>query len=79
MLNRPIYVGFSVLELSKLLMYKFHYEYVKNKFDAKVLFTDTDSLVHEIKTKDVYKDSYQDKYVFEFSEYPVNSKYFDET
>ena len=72
-------MGFSVLELIKLLMYKFHYEYVKNKFYAKLLFTDTNSLVYEIKTKDVYEDSYQDKNVFDFSEYPVNSKLFDET
>ena len=66
-LNKPIYVGFSILELSKLLMYNFYYEYVKSKFDAKLLFTDTDSLVYEIKGKDVYEVSYSDKH-FDFSE-----------
>ena len=78
-LKKPIYVGFSLLELSKLLMYKFHYEYIKNKFDAKLLFSDTESLVYEIKTKYVYEDSYQGKDLFDFSDYPVNSKFFDET
>ena len=48
-LNKPIYVEFSILELSTLLMYKFNYDYVLKTFnDAKLLFTDTDSLVYEI-------------------------------
>ena len=76
-LNKPVYVGFSILDLSKLLMYEFHYKYLKSKFDAKLLFTDTDSLVYEIKTKDVYEDTYGDKNLFDFSDYPLNSKFFD--
>ena len=78
-LDKPIYVGFSILELSKLLMYKFHYEHVKQKFDAKLLFIDTDSLVYEIKGEDVYEKSFQDKELFDFSEYPVNSRFYDPT
>ena len=76
-LNKPVYVGFSILDLSKLLMYEFHYKYIKSKFDAKVLFTDTDSLVYEIKIKNVYEDFYQDKNLCDFSDYPLNSKFFD--
>ena len=57
-------------------MYKFHYEYVKNNFDAKLLFTDTDSL-YEIKGEDVYEVSYSD--LFDFSNYPINPKYYDPT
>ena len=72
-LNKPIYVGFSILDLSKLLMYRFHYEYIKNNFDAKLLFTDTDSLVYEIKGEDLYEDFYEDKNLFDFSDYSLNS------
>ena len=76
-LNKPIYVGFSILELSKSLLYEFHYKYIKSKFDAKPLLTDTDSLVYEIKTEDVYEDFYLDKVSFDLSDYPLHSKFFD--
>ena len=76
-LNKPIYVGFSILDLSKLLMYEFHYKYIKSKFDAKLLFTDTESLVYEIKVEDVYEDFYEDKNLFDFSDNPFDLKFFD--
>ena len=76
-LSKPIYIGFSILDISTLLMYEFHHKYIKSKVDAKLLFTDIDSLVYEIKMKDVYKDFYQDKKLFNFSDYPLNSKFFD--
>ena len=58
-------------------MYEFHYKYIKSKFDAKLSFTDTDSLIYEIKIKDVYEDFYQGKNLIDFSDYPLDSKFFD--
>ena len=58
-------------------MYEFHYKYIKSKFSANLLFTDTDSLVYEIDTKDVYEDFYGDENLFDFSEYPRDSKFFE--
>ena len=75
-LNKPIYVGFCILKLSKLLMYKLHYDYVLNTFDAKLLFTDTDSSVYEIKYKDVYEQCFKDEELFDFSGYSKNSIYY---
>ena len=50
-LNKPIYVGFTVLELSKWLMYDFHYNFIKKHAAAELLFADTDILTHEIKSE----------------------------
>ena len=76
-LNKPIYVGFTVLELSKWLMYDFHYKFNKKHFDAQLLFTDTDSLAYQIKSKDVYEEFFKHKHLFDFSNYPKYSKSFD--
>ena len=80
-LNRPAYVGMCILDLSKVLMYEFHYKYIKNKYDnkAKLLFTDTDSLTYEIETENVYEDFWNDKNKFDNSDYPESSPYFDKT
>ena len=78
-LNRSAYVGMCILDLSKTLMYDFHYNYIKSKYGdkAKLLFTDTDSLTYEIETKDIYRDFWNDKDRFDNSDYPENLKYFD--
>ena len=65
--------------MSKVLIYEFHYDYIKNKYGnkSKLLFTDTDSLMYEIKTEDVYEDFSSDKEKFDFSNYSTKSKYYN--
>ena len=79
MLSKPIYVELTVLKLSKSLMYDFHYNFIKKHFDAELLFTDTDSLTYEIKSEDVYEEFFKHKHLFDFSNYPKDSKFFDPT
>ena len=69
-LNRPGYVEMCILDISKTLMYDFHYNYIKEKYgrNAKLLFTDTDSLTYNIRTEDIYKDFWADKDKFDFSD-----------
>ena len=78
-LNKPIYVGFTVLELSKWLIYDLHNNFIKKHFDAELLFTDTDSLTYEIKSENVYEEFFKWKDLFDFSNYSKDSKFFDET
>ena len=78
-LNRPAYAGMCILNLSKTLMYDFHYNYIKQKYDnkAKLLFTDTDSLTYEIQTDDVYADFWSDKDKFDNSDHNKESPFYN--
>ena len=58
-MNKPVYLGQAILDLSKTIMYEFHYDYMKEKYnevDLKLLYMDTDTLVYKIRTEDFYKD-----------------------
>ena len=80
-LDKPSYVGMCILDLSKVLMYDFHYNFIKAKYGdrAKLLFTDTDSLCYHIQTDDVYEDLYKYRDIFDNSDYSKSSKfYFDD-
>ena len=73
--DKPFDLGFSILDLSKLLIYQFHYKYIERKYIncAKLLFTDTNSLVYEIETD----DDYENKNLFDFNDYLEDWNFFD--
>ena len=61
-MKKPVYLGHAIPDLSKIIMYEFHYDYVKPKYgeNLKLCYMDTDSLVYEIKTEDFYVDIVDD-------------------
>ena len=80
-LDKPIYTGFTVLELSKLHMYDFHYNHMMEKYGperAKLLFTDTDSLIYHITAEDLYQDMKEDQHLYDTSNYPKDHFLFSE-
>ena len=79
-LNRPTYFEMRVLDLIKYI----YTNYIvitlkKNSSKSRLLFTDTDLLMYEIKTEDVYEDFSKDKEMFDFSNYSAKSKYYDDS
>ena len=76
-MNNPIYLGLSILEISKTLMYEFWYDYMKPKYNdnVKLCYMDTDSFIMNIKTNDFYEDIASDvENRFDTSNYEVNRK-----
>ena len=61
-MNKPIYLGLSILDISKILMYEFWYDYIKPKYNDKVklCYMNMDSFIMSIKTNDFYKDTAND-------------------
>ena len=73
-LDKPIFIGFSILDISKMLMYDFYYNYLVNKYgkNVRLLLTDTDSACTVTKTKNVHNDMSDDLELFDTSNYPKN-------
>ena len=71
MLNKPVYTGMTILENSKILMYDFFYNHLKARYGHKceLIYTDTDSLLLNIQTEDVYKDMKEDSWLYDTSKY----------
>ena len=74
-INKPFYLGMAIMDISKCHMYEFHYNVMKKHFgeNMRLLYTDTDSLIYEIFSEDVYEELKEISQHFDFSNYPKNS------
>lgn len=80
LLNKPVYIGQTILDLSKLVIYGFHYNFMKNLYEdnIKLLFTDTDCLMYEIETPNLNEDIVKYNSMFDLSNYPVDHPLHDD-
>ena len=74
-LNKPVYTGMTILDNSKILMYDFFYNHLKARYGQKceLVYTDTESLILDIQTEDVYKDIQEDSWLYDTSNYPKDN------
>lgn len=77
LINKPIYVGMCILDISKIVFYEFHYNFMKTllKDNCKLLYIDTDSGIYDIKHKDIYKIMRENINRFDTSDYPNPNRY----
>ena len=80
-LDKPMFIGMSILDLSKLHMYSFYYDVLKDHYkdNINLVYTDTDSFVLHTRTDDIYEDFNKISHHFDFSNYPENHKSYDKT
>ena len=78
-LKKPVYTGMTILENSKILMYEFYHNYLKARYGHKceLVYTDTDSLILDIQTEDVYKDMQEHSWLYDTSNYPKGHPLYD--
>jgi len=79
-LNKPVYTGMTILENSKILMYEFYYQYLKARYGPKcgLIYTDTDSLILDIHTEDIYRDMSEHQWLYDTSNYSKDHPLYDD-